>query len=124
MLFRSGTIDEAAFFEAGHIVVEIGKERRSSFAERHVAMLGRQRRVEVTTSSFAVAPWLLPGTDRLTVMHERLARLSMEVLPLACAPLPFEFPPMRQMVQLHRSREGDPGVTWFLDELRLALGQS
>ena len=116
-VFDQGLTEEV-FFNSGHIVVEIGKERRSSFAERHVAKLGRQRRVEVTTASFAVVPWLLPGTRRLAVMHERLARLSMDVLPLKCAPLPFPFPAMRQMVQLHRSREGDPGVIWFLDQLR------
>jgi DNA-binding transcriptional LysR family regulator len=121
-IFEQG-VTEDAFFASGQVVVEIGKERRSSFAERHVARFGRERRIDVTTSSFAVVPWLLPGTERLAVMHERLARQSVRVLPLRIAPLPFEFPAMRQMVQLHPSKVSDPGIAWFLGQLRETLSQ-
>lgn len=118
------TISEAVFFDSGHIVVEIGKERLSSYADRHISLLPGGRRVEVTVASFAVVPWLLPGTQRLAVMHERLARVSMDVLPLKAAALPFELAPMRQMVQMHRAREPDPGVNWFLSQLRESAAEA
>jgi len=119
-IFAEG-IDERGFFEAGHVVVEIGGGRRRAFAERQLGQMPHPRRIEVTANSFAVVPWMLVGTHRLAVMHERLARLCQKALPLTIAPLPFEFPLMRQMVQLHRSRQADPGVGWLLGALKDAV---
>lgn len=120
-LFQTGAIDEEAYFAAGHVAVALGRERRVAFAERHINKLRRARRVEVVAHAFAMVPWLLIGTHRLALMHERLARLYAQALPLAIAPLPFEFPPMRQMIQLHPSREADAGVAWLIAALRRSL---
>lgn len=115
-------MNEENFFAAGHIAVEIGRARRTSFAETHLNLKDRKRRVEIIVSAFSMVPALLVGSHRLAVMHERLARHFATQLPLAIAELPFEFPPMREMIQFHRSRKSDSGLRWFIQQIRGAVG--
>ena len=42
---------------------------------------------------------------------------AVSKLPLAIAPLPFEFPLMREMVQYHSARVEDSGMQWLLEAL-------
>ncbi|KPF81729.1 LysR family transcriptional regulator [alpha proteobacterium AAP38] len=118
-LFRR-TITTEDILASGHISVEIGSRRSSTFADYHMRLLFGERRIEATVSSFAVVPWMLRGTNRLTLMHERLARVLATELPLAFAPLPFEFPEMQEMVQYHRTKSGDAGVRWLIEQIRVA----
>ena len=69
-------------------------------------------------SSFTVVPWLIIDTNRLALMHERLAWLMASMFPLAIAPIPFEFPMMREMMQYNRARADDEGLQWLRDQLR------
>jgi len=109
-VFRA-PLTEEIFFEQGHVVVVLS--HAPSFAEQALGALNRRRRVEIVCSSFLAAPWMLPDTMRVAVMHERLARIMVEKLPLAMAPLPFAFPLMREMIQHHTARETDGGVQWL-----------
>lgn len=106
---------EAAFLARGHIIVEFGRTRAPSFAELTLASLGYQRKVEVIAPSFGAVPVMLPNTMRLAIMHARLAEIFRKTLPLALAPMPFEFPPMQEVVQYHAARATDVGLRWLLD---------
>ncbi|HUD94682.1 LysR family transcriptional regulator [Sphingobium sp.] len=111
-------IDEAGFLSAGHVAVAIGSRSNAAFADRHLAILGKVRRIEVSASSFTTVPWLLIGTPRLAVMHKRLAQAAARMFPIASAPLPFDFPLMREMVQFHHTRAQDEGLKWLRSRLR------
>lgn len=106
------------FLQLGHVAVQLGSNRVASFADRQLERRGIARRIEVTCGCFTLVPWLVCGTSRLAVMHERLARQMAQQFPLALAPLPFDFPVMREMVQYHRSREADEGLCWLRDALQ------
>ena len=116
-LLADAGIDEAAFTAAGHIAVRIGRASRLSFAEAQLRARGLARREEVVVPSFAQVPELLVGTQRLAVMHARLARQAALHYPIRWAPLPFAMPPMREMVQFHRARAADPALLWLLDRM-------
>lgn len=116
------TITEDAFFEAVHVGVRIGPSREPTFTERNLESLGRSRKMAVHAPSFSVVPWCLPGTKRLAVMQQRLAQAVLTVMPLKIAPLPFEFPMMRLMVQYHSARAADQGLRWLLGQLLAAAG--
>ena len=116
----SKPVTEEEFYAAGHVAVSIGQVNRASFAENNLLARGRERRIEIRASSFVMVPELLTGTDRLAVMHERLAQTLATRHPLAWCPLPFEFPLMREMIQYHRSRALDPGLQWLIGRLRAA----
>lgn len=116
----SRPIDEDEFFRAGHVSVAIGTRANPSFADRHLAVLTRLRRIEVEAASFAAVPWLLTNTQRISVMHERLARCAMQRFPIKMAPLPFTFPVMEEHVQFHHTRVQDEGLGWLKSKLREA----
>jgi len=115
---QNGTISEDDFFAARHVAVELGHPRPTSFSEARLEKLGRSRQIDMRVSSFLAAPEMVVNTMRLTVMHERLARLYADRLPIAIAPLPFDFPPMREMLQFHQTRANDPALNWLIGKLR------
>jgi DNA-binding transcriptional LysR family regulator len=104
------------FAAAGHVVVKI--DGRNTYIENELSRLALERRVEVHAPSFIQAPWLLPGTRRITLMHERLARLTAPLLGLRVVAPPFEIPVMREMMQFHSTRRSDEGLVWFRARLR------
>lgn len=108
-------LTEEAFFQHGHIAVELGPEQSSAFAERQLMRQGQARRIEIVAPFFSAVPWMLPGTSRLAIMHERLAKTLTPNLPLKLTALPFEFPLMKEMMQYHRMREYDGGLRWLMD---------
>jgi len=116
-------VTEEAVLAAGHVVVQLGNQQTSSFADRQLELLGKVRKVEVATSSFTTIPWLLRDTMRLAVMHERLAIRMKELFPIRWAQLPFDFPVMREMVQYHRARSTDEGLNWLRGELHAIARQ-
>ena len=115
---KHGKIKEEVFFSARHVVVEIGQMARSSFAERHLRQFPSERLIDMKVSSFLVAPEMVVNTMKLTVMHERLARLFAKRLDIAIAELPFDFPVMREMIQYHESRRHDAGLRWLIDQAK------
>lgn len=101
------------FLNAGHVGVRIGARRQPSFVDRHMSLLGVERRIELETHSFLTIPLLLEGTQRLALMQSRLAERLCRQYPLSVQSIPFEVPLMREMMQNHRSRQTDPGLIWL-----------
>jgi LysR family transcriptional regulator, nod-box dependent transcriptional activator len=113
-------LGESEFDSAGHVAVHVGSNRVPSFADRQIERMGRNRRVEITCGCFTLVPWLICGTGRIAIMHERLARKMATKFPVALSEMPFAFPVMREMLQYHRAREADEGLRWLRGELRAA----
>lgn len=114
-------ISEDEFSAAGHVMVAFGRHRTLSFADRQMERLGKQRRIEAVTASFATVPWLLRRSSRIAVMHERLAKAMAEHFPIRSAPIPFDFPIMREMIQYHEARRTDDGLAWLRSGLHSAV---
>lgn len=119
----ASTMSEDDFYAARHVAVAIGAtmEERTSFSEDQLNARGRERNIEIMASTFTQVPSLLVGTSRLTLMQERLMQTLSATLPLAWQPVPFEFPPMRVMMQYHRGRASDPALGWLVARIREAV---
>jgi LysR family transcriptional regulator, nod-box dependent transcriptional activator len=104
-----------AFLSSGHVAVRIFG--RDSFIENILSKIVPGRNIEVIAQSFIQVPWLLRGTRRLAVMHERLASVSAPVFGLAIRDAPFELPAMHEMMQHHITRSNDTGLAWLRDRL-------
>ncbi|WP_321396805.1 LysR family transcriptional regulator [Emcibacter sp.] len=104
-------LTEESFFESGHVAVMISGGE--TYIERALRSQGFQRVVEVTAPSFIQVPWLLSGTRRLALMHERLARLMAPGLSLTISEVPLDLPVMREMMQWHATRSTDAGLLWL-----------
>jgi LysR family transcriptional regulator, nod-box dependent transcriptional activator len=112
------TLTEEDVMAASHVAVQMGNQRTSAFADNIMEKTGRFRNIEVIASSFTIIPWLLIETNRIALMHERLARRMATMFPLAVAPIPFDFPLMREMMQFNRTRSADEGLRWLRERLR------
>lgn len=117
-------IDAATFGKLGHVAVHVGSNRVPSFADRQIERIGLSRRVDLTCGCFTMVPWLICGTNRIAIMHERLARQMAAQFPLALSEMPFPFPVMREMLQYHRAREADEGLRWLRAQLQQQAEQS
>jgi DNA-binding transcriptional LysR family regulator len=116
--FEAG-FDMAAFETLGHVAVHVGSNRVPSFADRQIERMGLRRRIDISCGCFTMVPWLICGTTRVAIMHERLARQMAAQFPLALAELPVHFPVMREMMQYHRAREADEGLRWLRARLQV-----
>lgn len=114
-------LTEEVFYEASHVGVAISGQ--DTFFESFFKKGRRERNIEVYAPSFLQAPFMLPGTNRICVMHERLARILAGQLPLVISDLPFEVPPMEECIQYHDARQADPGLIWLKDELHALAGE-
>lgn len=110
-----GELTQAAFHSCGHIAVRIAGV--PTFADRYFKSEEDQRRIEVIAPSFSIVPWLLPGTNLLALMHERLARVFAPLLPLEIRAAPVEVPIMREMIQYHTGRSTDAGMLWLKNRM-------
>jgi len=110
------TITPEEFSRSGHVAVMI--DGHNTFIEDALERLGIARRIEVRAPSFIQVPWLLPGTRRIALMHERLARLMAPGLDLKLIDPPFRLPMMREVLQYHSSRQKDAGLSWLRTRLK------
>lgn len=83
--------------------------------------MGRVRRVDVIVGSFTAIPWLLEQTSRLELVHRRLPEAMLHHFDMAMAPIPFDFPIMREIIQFHSSRAQEAGVAWLRAQLHRSM---
>ncbi|MBX9850012.1 MAG: LysR family transcriptional regulator [Rhodocyclaceae bacterium] len=105
---------------AGHVATQppgVGQSIESLYMES----TGMVRRVEVTSYSFLGAPFQVVGTDRVTTVHARLARLLSRSLPITILPAPVPIRLMGQVMQWHKYRSQDPGMLWLRELLHEAV---
>lgn len=108
-------LDAEAFYASGHVATNVSRD--GTFIDNYLRVRGDQRRIEVTCAAFSQVPWILPGTTRLALMHERLARELAPILGLSIHEPPFPLPVMREMMQFHSTRALDGGLIWLCDRL-------
>lgn len=119
-LFKEG-LTEKQFYESGHVVAKLGRKRPLSISDQGLVARNKPRDTDVTVSSFLLAPEMVVGTNRLTVMHERLAKVFTKRLPIEIAAVPFKFPSLKEYVQYHSTRREDPGIKWMIEQIKNQL---
>ena len=111
----SSPISLDQYLSSGHVAVRISG--LDAFIEVNLKRNLPERRIEVWAQSFIQVPWLLRGTNRLSVMHERLAKVVAPSLDLAYVAPPFDAPIMREMMQFHVTSAHDAGLSWLRSRL-------
>ncbi len=109
-------LDVETYFASGHVATSVSRD--GTFIDNYLRGQGEQRRVDVICAAFSQVPWILPGTTRLALMHERLARELAPQLGLLIQEPPFPLPVMREMMQFHSARKMDRGLSWLCERLK------
>jgi len=108
-------MDSETFYRSGHVVVSVSRD--GAFIDNFLREQRQQRRIEVICAAFTQVAWMLPGTTRIALMHERLARDLAPHLSLTYCEPPFPLPVMRELMQFHSARATDRGLSWLREQL-------
>jgi DNA-binding transcriptional LysR family regulator len=119
-VFNNG-LTEKEFYESRHVVVKLGRRLPLSVTDQILQARKKPRKTDVLVGSFLLAPEMVVGTNRLTVMHERLAKLFAKRLPIAITDMPFTLPPLEEHVQYHNTRVDDAGIRWMIDQVKATI---
>lgn len=82
-----------------------------------LAKVGKRRRVAVLAPHFMVAPYLIPGTDIIACLAERLARRIAPEIGLVVAEPPVPIPAHDACLAWHRRFDQDRGHMWLRDAI-------
>ena len=114
--FRDG-ISKAQYLEAGHVVAQFGEERSPANIEVQLEKMGLTRKIEVRLPSFSMLPQAVTGTDRVAIMHRRLAEHFSQWLPISIHPIPIEVPLIEEIAQWHQTKDSDLAVQWLVEKV-------
>lgn len=109
------------YIAARHVIVRIGHGRVSRFDDWFQEQYGAVRNIELVAPHYTSLPFLIVGTDRLTVIHKRLADIFSALLPIRAIELPFDIPPIVEAIQWHSYSDNDAAVIWVKDQIKAAV---
>ena len=104
----------------GHVVARLGQHRPPTIDGWFFERFGHDRRVEVIATNFNSVPPLLIGTNRISIMHRRLALAYRNGFALRIVPSSIGMPRLVEMIQWHKYRDHDPGLIFLRDVLKSA----
>jgi LysR family nod box-dependent transcriptional activator len=106
------------YFELQHVVAEFADNRAPSFDADALEQPDNVRKVAVAVEQFTLIPEYIVGTQRIATIHAALARKFAQRFPLKLYQVPLAIPLLPIIAQWNRVRETDPGMQWFLSQLR------
>lgn len=113
----NGTLTLKVLSEMQHIVVEFDGSRSQSIADWFATAHNCHFPAAVVVSSYNVVPFLIVGTQRIGIMHARLAQLYAHLLPLRVVDLPIAVPGIVEVMQWQRVNDADEGLMWVIDKI-------
>ena len=87
-------------------------------AERVLEELGVRRRVQVRVVGWLPLPFVVPGTDMVAIVPERLARRAESETGVRVVEPPFGHVELVEAAWWHPSRSHDPAISWLRGVLR------
>ncbi|MBS0482069.1 MAG: LysR family transcriptional regulator [Proteobacteria bacterium] len=112
-----GEMTRERYFSLGHVAARFGRAQMPAFEEWFTRRQKQQRRIEVVAPTFLSLPGLVLGTSRIVTMHRRLAQQVVDTFPLVMRELPFQIPPIREVVQWHLTNSNDRALRWVVERL-------
>jgi DNA-binding transcriptional LysR family regulator len=102
----------AVFESLPHLTIAWQPPLRS-IADEHLEGAGVHRRVEVTTESFALAPFLVSGTRLVAIVPERLAKRLEEAAGVRLLDIPVPAPELHETMYWSAAAHADPAHAWL-----------
>jgi DNA-binding transcriptional LysR family regulator len=112
-------LDLEYYLRLPHIVYSIGQDMQLNLADRHLAELGLERRIELIIESFLLVPLLVRGTSLVSLVLERSAALrTVEGAVLVEPPVPV--PDINEAMHWNPRHTDDPGHRWLRGQVASA----
>ncbi|HEY7103097.1 MAG TPA: LysR family transcriptional regulator [Mycobacteriales bacterium] len=104
----------------GHLIYSMGGAGQPvALPDIHLGRLGIPRRIEVSVESFLLAPFLLQGTDLVTVIPKRAEAFLRRIGDIRVLESPIDLPGVVETLWWHSRSTTDPAHTW----LRTRIGE-
>lgn len=113
----SDQISLDAFLHAPHLVYGIGPDRQLNLADQHLAREGVRRRIAVTLESFVMVPFLLRGSNLISLVLERAIR-ELGAPGIIGAEPPMSLPDIHERMFWHPRHTSNLAHCWLRDCLR------
>ena len=111
-------IDLDEFTRLGHLIYSMGGGGQPvALPDLHLAGLGVARRIEVSVESFLLAPFLLQGTDLVTLVPARAEAFLRRTGAIRILEPPVEFPVLVEMLWWHPRATADPAHAWLRERI-------
>lgn len=107
----------AQYLKLPHLVYGIGPDRQLNLADQHLARMDIKRRIEVSVESFLLVPFLLQGTQLVSLVLERVARLLAGTTNVRMLEPPQALPDIHEAMFWHPRHTTDPGHRWLRERL-------
>lgn len=105
-------IDKALFSRLPHVQFGFGTSEKT-LADRALDAQGVERRVEVVTESFLSIPFLVRGSERIALLHGRLARQLAPASDTRVLAPPYAVPTLVETMSWHPLDGADPAHVWL-----------
>jgi LysR family nod box-dependent transcriptional activator len=102
-----------AYLAMGHLVYSMGHGQPVSMVDEHLSRSMVPRRIEFTVESFLLAPFLLEGTDLVTVVPEKAAPFLRRTAAVRLLEPPLPLPSITEMLWWHPRNDADPAHGWI-----------
>jgi LysR family nod box-dependent transcriptional activator len=98
----------------GHLIYSMGSAGHPvALPDLHLARLGIPRRIEVSVESFLLAPFLLQGTNLVTLIPKRADAFLRRTGDIRVLESPIELPALVEMLWWHSRATADPAHGWL-----------
>jgi LysR family nod box-dependent transcriptional activator len=101
------------YLRLGHLVYYAGRGHPVSLVDTYLAEAKVPRRVEFTVESFLLAPFLLQGTDLVTLVPERAASHLRRTAAVRFLEPPLYVPSITEMLWWKPRYTADPAQAWL-----------
>jgi LysR family nod box-dependent transcriptional activator len=103
----------------GHLIYSMGGAGQPvALPDLHLGRLGIPRRIEVSVESFLLAPFLLQGTDLVTLIPKRAEAFLRRIGDIRVLESPIDLPGLVETLWWHSRSTTDPAHAW----LRMRIG--
>ena len=98
----------------GHLIDSMGGAGQPvALPDLHLGRLGIPRRIEVSVESFLLAPFLLQGTDLVTLIPKRAEAFLRRIGDIRVLESPIDLPGLVETLWWHSRSTTDPAHAWL-----------
>lgn len=112
-----GTLTLSEYLRRGHVVYSMGGKHLVSLPDAYLERAGIERKVYVAVESFLMAPYVLQGTDMVTIVPSRAVSYIQQAADLRIVELPVPMPPFTQRLWWHPRQSADPAHAWLREQI-------
>lgn len=108
-----GRLDAERFVAAPYLTYTLGTGRITNLADRLLAEQGIDREPRVTTENFALVPFLLRGTNMVSLVLERGVVAFGDHIDITLRTSPIELPTLVETMYWNPRNDTDPAHSWL-----------